>query len=379
MQIIWDVTRRCNLKCSFCYSGTENNQCIKELSVETIKSQILPKFSELGVDSVSFSGGEPTLKWDLVLWLTKEFAQRDYEYLVLCTNATILTREMILEWKRAARGVRDLALALPLDSLDADRMKELRPSHQSIDVLDKVKTAINMCIEQKIWIFLETVLTSKNFSEIKQISDFARSKGGKVFGEIYPCYLEGRAHENRELLLTVEQLRRFDRWHLTNLSKSILFWDFMPFPVNPADWQVIRERALSMGWSEGCPSVTRYLQLGADGTVYPCSFLRIPLGNLVTDSVDQILSHPLARSIANREVKGKCGECKHRIVCGGCRARAFTETGDPLGEIPSCEGGQEGHPLEKEFTEEVLKTFKWFNRMYKLAGIRRWLAKFRFY
>ncbi|MHA2297827.1 MAG: radical SAM protein [Candidatus Hodarchaeales archaeon] len=374
--IIWDITHRCNLRCTFCYSGDKANHHFKELSPETILDRVLPKFDELGVDSVSFSGGEPVLKWDLVLWLTEEFAKREYEYLVLCTNATLLTREMLVDWKGSARGVRDLALALPLDSLDADRMKELRPSSKQFDVLKKVKKAINIANDLDLWIFLETVVTSRNRDEIQRISEFARSKGKKLFSEIYPCYLEGRANENKDLLLTTGQLREFDNWHLSNLSKDNLFWDFMPFPVNPSYWEKIRDKALAMGWSEGCPAVNHYLQVDADGTVYPCSFLRIPLGNLVTDPVDKILSHPLARSIANREIKGKCGECKYRVICGGCRARAFTETGDPLGEIPSCEGGPNGHPLEELFTKEVQKSFNRYRRLYWLSGIKQKLTKF---
>jgi radical SAM protein with 4Fe4S-binding SPASM domain len=33
---------------------------------------------------------------------------------------------------------------------------------------------------------------------------------------------------------------------------------------------------------------------------------------------------------------GKCGACEYRIVCGGCRARAFGQTGIYLYEEPFC-------------------------------------------
>ena len=40
------------------------------------------------------------------------------------------------------------------------------------------------------------------------------------------------------------------------------------------------------------------------------------------------------RNSAN--LKGKCGICEFRDICGGSRARAYAVSGDPLGEDPSC-------------------------------------------
>ena len=51
MQIIWDITRRCNLKCKFCYASPESQQHREKLTWETIREKILPKFDELGVDA----------------------------------------------------------------------------------------------------------------------------------------------------------------------------------------------------------------------------------------------------------------------------------------------------------------------------------------
>ncbi|RLA90936.1 MAG: radical SAM/SPASM domain-containing protein, partial [Deltaproteobacteria bacterium] len=36
------------------------------------------------------------------------------------------------------------------------------------------------------------------------------------------------------------------------------------------------------------------------------------------------------------KLKGKCGICEYRKVCGGCRARAYTMLGDYLAEEPFC-------------------------------------------
>ncbi|MCX8111446.1 MAG: SPASM domain-containing protein, partial [Syntrophorhabdaceae bacterium] len=44
------------------------------------------------------------------------------------------------------------------------------------------------------------------------------------------------------------------------------------------------------------------------------------------------------KNLRNREntLKGACGECKYRVICGGCRGRAYALSGDYLAEDPSC-------------------------------------------
>ena len=46
---------------------------------------------------------------------------------------------------------------------------------------------------------------------------------------------------------------------------------------------------------------------------------------------------PLFRELRDPDLlKGKCGECDFRTVCGGSRARAYAVTGDYLAPDPSC-------------------------------------------
>jgi radical SAM protein with 4Fe4S-binding SPASM domain len=55
-----------------------------------------------------------------------------------------------------------------------------------------------------------------------------------------------------------------------------------------------------------------------------------PFGEIWRDStVFASLRNPSA-------LKGKCGSCGYRTVCGGCRARAFADTNDFLAADPDC-------------------------------------------
>jgi radical SAM protein with 4Fe4S-binding SPASM domain len=74
-----------------------------------------------------------------------------------------------------------------------------------------------------------------------------------------------------------------------------------------------------------------------NGEVYPAGFLPLSLGNVRRESiVDIYRSHPLLRDIRAALFHGRCGECQYADPCGGSRARAFTSSGDALGEDPAC-------------------------------------------
>jgi radical SAM protein with 4Fe4S-binding SPASM domain len=74
------------------------------------------------------------------------------------------------------------------------------------------------------------------------------------------------------------------------------------------------------------------------GDIYPSGFLPLSAGNVRADDLVEVYrSHELFRSLRDRDrLKGKCGVCEFRSVCGGSRARAYAMTGDPLEADPLC-------------------------------------------
>lgn len=74
------------------------------------------------------------------------------------------------------------------------------------------------------------------------------------------------------------------------------------------------------------------------GDVCPSGFLPLPAGNVRQQSVAEVYrSSALFRSLRDPDaLKGRCGRCEFREVCGGSRARAYALTGDYLAEDPSC-------------------------------------------
>lgn len=74
------------------------------------------------------------------------------------------------------------------------------------------------------------------------------------------------------------------------------------------------------------------------GNVCPSGFLPLPAGNVRNQGLAEIYQESLLfRQLRDRSLlKGKCGRCEYRSVCGGSRARAYALTGDYLASDPTC-------------------------------------------
>ncbi|MFX1514633.1 MAG: SPASM domain-containing protein, partial [Promethearchaeota archaeon] len=62
------------------------------------------------------------------------------------------------------------------------------------------------------------------------------------------------------------------------------------------------------------------------------------LGNIFSDGLENIwVNHPVFKTLRERhKIKGKCGICNYKSICGGCRVTAYGKTGDWLSSDSSC-------------------------------------------
>ncbi|PIQ44673.1 MAG: hypothetical protein COW04_11725 [Deltaproteobacteria bacterium CG12_big_fil_rev_8_21_14_0_65_43_10] len=89
----------------------------------------------------------------------------------------------------------------------------------------------------------------------------------------------------------------------------------------------------------GCAAGRGFVYIKANGDVWPCPFVEINAGNVRETSFQKIWRESeVFVNLRKRDntLKGKCGECKYRTICGGCRGRALAYHGDYLAEDPSC-------------------------------------------
>ncbi len=118
----------------------------------------------------------------------------------------------------------------------------------------------------------------------------------------------------------------------------------------PHYYRILRQRAKKDGksvtfkthgmdaFTRGCLGGTGFCFISHRGVVQPCGFLDVNCGDVTqTSFVDIWSGSDVFLSLRSFDrLKGKCGMCEFRKVCGGCRARAFEATGDYMAQEPLC-------------------------------------------
>jgi radical SAM protein with 4Fe4S-binding SPASM domain len=90
--------------------------------------------------------------------------------------------------------------------------------------------------------------------------------------------------------------------------------------------------------SRGCLAGNGFAFVSHVGDVCGCGFLPLSVGNVRDRAFSELYTDaPLFQAFRDpSRLGGDCGACEYRAVCGGCRARAYAATGDPLAEEPDC-------------------------------------------
>ena len=81
-----------------------------------------------------------------------------------------------------------------------------------------------------------------------------------------------------------------------------------------------------------------FVFIAYNGEVYPSGFLPVSAGNVRRSPLRTIYqTSPLMQALRDpNRLKGRCGVCEYRAICGGSRSRAYAVSGDPLAEEPRC-------------------------------------------
>jgi cyclic pyranopterin phosphate synthase len=164
----------CNLRCDYCMPEEEYVWLPREdvLSVDELET-LVRAFTDLGVDSVRLTGGEPLMRREVVEIVARLAANRGIRDLSLTTNGVLLPRHAE-PLARAGLG----RVTVSLDTLRADRFKQLTRR----DDLDHVVTGLDAARaaglgELKI---NTVVMKGYNDDELVDLIEFGKQKGAEV-------------------------------------------------------------------------------------------------------------------------------------------------------------------------------------------------------
>ncbi len=345
--VVWNVTRRCNLKCVHCYTDS----CDAEFSGELTSGEgraLIDDLARFRIPALLFSGGEPLIRKDL-LDLARYAVSRGIRP-VLSTNGTMINAPM-------AANLKNLGFIYVGISLDG--IGETNDSFRGMEgAFSLAMRGFQNCRDVGQRVGLRLTLTRRNVSDLDRIFDF-------IIKERIPraCFYHlvysgrGRALESEDLTheesrnaLDVICRRTRDAVERGN-DLDVLTVD------NHVDGPYIylkllkedRARALEVGrlleWNGG-GAHSSGVGIGCiswNGDVHPDQFWRTKVfGNVRERPFSDIwmdLSDPLMAGLKDRLalLKGKCASCRFKAMCGGSlRVRAQRVFGDPWMEDPAC-------------------------------------------
>ncbi|GAA6760254.1 MAG: TIGR04053 family radical SAM/SPASM domain-containing protein [Thermus sp.] len=345
--VAWEVTHACLLACRHCRASAEAHPLPGELSTEEGLRLIEEVATYRPKPLLLLTGGDPLAREDLFLLLGRA---RDLGLKVGLTPAAtpLLTRAMVFRLKEA--GVTRLALSL--DGASPETHDAFRGEKGTFE---RTLKALAWAKEAGLPTQVNTTVTRDTWPEIRALPDLLKEMG-VVLWSLFFLVPVGRGALLKQL--SAQAFEEVLRW-LYEVSKTYPFHvktteahHFRRVVLQRRAEEGARDRALAAGESLhreyfqdgmehsrlGVTDGNGFVFVSATGDVAPSGFLPLYAGNVRERSLLDIYQNsPLFRELRDKDrLKGKCGVCEYRYVCGGSRARAWAETGDYLASEPRC-------------------------------------------
>jgi len=300
------TTKRCNLKCPYCFTSSWFEDKSKLLSLEEYKDIIL-QAKELGARSIWWVGvGEPFLyeHWRELI----DFSSEHGIWVVIYTNGTLITKE-VAEFINQ----RKVSLFVKMNSFKPEIQDALAGRKGAYEMIQAgIRNLLEIGFNKDNRLGIETVITKLNYDEIPAIFRWARRHGIIPFIEM----MEHANEKAKELDVTLEEHRSLF-YKLLEIDQREFGYTWVPTPP----WVAYRCRNF-------------YISIAVDneGYVQPCSGLHLRLGNIREKPLRYWWNHESFRKFRDPSVMEPEG-CSS-LGNYGCKSHAFHVTGDPFGEDP---------------------------------------------
>jgi radical SAM protein with 4Fe4S-binding SPASM domain len=267
------------------------------------------------------------------------------------SNGLLISKDAAYKLKEKQVGY----VGISLDGAHASTHDKIRGQQGSFEGSIK---GLKNSVESGLKCGIRITATRDNFKEIPELLNITQSLGVTRFC-LYWLVPSGRGR-------SLYQKNKLDReeiaWVLDKLYESaktsdpdkieILSVDAPQDGVyvlnrlkneEPRRYDKAREILEFIG--DTCSAGDRVLNINPEGNIYPCQFAQLEIlkvGNIKEGTLSKIWNAPTNPVLVDfrtkvTKLKGKCGQCTHRKICsGGCRIRAYYESGDLWAEDPAC-------------------------------------------
>ncbi len=352
-QIVWNITKACNMKCIHCYEAAGNRDTDELSSKEVIQG--LDTLSKAGVTSIAFSGGEPSIHPNIIDYIG--YSHNKGIYVAMATNGYILAD------KDRSKNFVDAGLEFVQISLDGI-CPDTHDSFRGVDgAWNKAVCSVENFVDAGIFVEVATTVTEHNKDEITEMIDFVRDLGARWF-MLYNFIPAGKGSEiidmdlspvDRSNILKTAYNQNNDKMQILStapqyavVASSMLSEDSNMIPTHFYNPEYSNPLLMQLAeFIGGCGAGRFYMSIEPNGDMYPCVFFPhkedVKLGNLKEKNFKEIwVDNDVLNVLRNKEIlEGHCGVCESRNICGGCRARAYNYFDDISAPDPGCINNEE--------------------------------------
>lgn len=331
---VWEITNACNLRCAHCHcSGGKPAKY--ELSREEGKN-LLEQLAEIDeFRMMAFTGGEPLLRKDLFELLN--FSNSLGFTNTIATNATLIDSRVARKLSRNGVAI----AAVSLDGSTPDTHDKVRGVQGSFHRAMRGMRALR---NEGIVLHINITLMNFNLSEMKDMVKLVEELDAGIL-LIYQLVPLGRGAMMGDSVLDVSNNEKLIKFMSEIQRRANIILE----PVaGPQYWAYLLKKegiegGVKLRMAEkvfhGCSAGRGFVYIKPNGDAWPCPFIEVSAGNIRESAFKDIWRNSeIFKDLRNREelLKGHCGECEYKTVCGGCRGRAWAATGDYLAPDPSC-------------------------------------------
>lgn len=330
--IQYEVNDACNLRCSHCYHGLK---MIKEnpVTLERLLTDIRDLKTVLGKEyeiTITLSGGEVFLRKDLMKMATRIMMDGHASFVL--TNGTLVTPENAGEL--LVRGIR--LARISLDGGTATTHDKIRGPGQFEKSLQGIRTFKEA--GQEVGVSC-TLMRGHNDSreELEALFQLARQEKLRNLNFVR-MFAYGDATDTPQYNYTDGQEFKAKLNLLWDLAEK--YPDVQAVIKDPLAKNLERPKPDNLKIDVCCYVKKSHLSVAADGAVYACRKLGLPLSNLLEDSLANIWqNNELLQQMDDRRIymEGKCQTCPINTECrGGCMAASYGQYGRLFLPDPAC-------------------------------------------
>lgn len=294
------VTYRCNLSCGKCY--LPDNPAGEEMGLaDWLKVyEILWK---LGVPQVVFTGGEPTIREDIV-----QLVDEAEEFVTgLVTNGTRLVD--------LAEPLCNASLDYAQVTIESDDPKVHDEMTQTPGSHSETVAGIKKALEVGLQTVTNTTLTRANGADfLRTFSWLSEDLGIRhIACNTLICSGKGSGYRSENGLSEQELKPILQEVCELAAKNGIDFQWYSPTCYNAG----INPLELGLG-IKSCSAAAHNMTIQPDGTVLPCQSWPESVGNILTDDWSRIWKHPTCLALRGHKMApAECGSCGYLGTCGG--------------------------------------------------------------